>query len=344
MRIVHAVRSDAYAGVERYVVQVACALQERGHEVRVIGGDPHIVPGHLPRAVRWSPATTTGDVLRRLWSLGGVDVVHAHMTAAEVATVLSKPRHRARVVATRHLAAPRGATRSHRLAGRLLSLAVDLEIAPSGFAAAFVNGPTLVIHNGVESQPQAPLTARRVVMLGRLEPEKRPDVGLRAWARSGLEGLGWRLTVAGAGSQLPRCLRLVEDLGVRGSVEFAGYVADPGALLASASMLLAPSPVESFGLAVVEAMARGVPAVAAAGGGHLETLGPQWPSFPPGDVDAAAALLRTWASDAALLGSFGATARRRQRDLFTVERHIAALETSYRDLTSAHVSVPGHDT
>ncbi len=44
LNVVQVVRSDAFAGVERYVSQVSATLATRGHRVSVIGGDPTRMP------------------------------------------------------------------------------------------------------------------------------------------------------------------------------------------------------------------------------------------------------------------------------------------------------------
>ncbi len=67
-------------------------------------------------------------------------------------------------------------------------------------------------------------------------------------------------------------------------MELVGHVAETDALLAGASILLAPAPREPFGLSVVEAMAHGLPVVAAGGGAHLETVGDDGLLFPRGDT------------------------------------------------------------
>ena len=129
-----------------------------------------------------------------------------------------------------------------------------------------------------------------VVMLQRLDEEKAPDVGLRAWAASGLADRGWRLVVAGTGVLRPDLERPGRpSWAAPDRWTFAGQVADTDGLLAGASVLLAPAPAEPFGLSVVEAMSHGLAVVAAAGGAHVETVADAGLLFPPGDADAAAA-------------------------------------------------------
>ncbi len=114
----------------------------------------------------------------------------------------------------------------------------------------------------------------------------------------------------------------------------------PIGLLAGSSVLLAPAPLEPFGLSVVEAMAHGLPVVAAGGGAHLETVGEDGLLFPPGDAPAAAAALARLGGDPALRRSVGDALRHRQQDRFTLTGHVDRLERLYREVADG-VRRPG---
>jgi glycosyltransferase involved in cell wall biosynthesis len=112
---------------------------------------------------------------------------------------------------------------------------------------------------------------------GRLEREKGIDLLLRAFARVRSHRPGARLRVLGDGPRRAGLERLAEDLGIRSEVSFEGRVPFGGVeeALSEAWALLAPSlwP-EPLGLTAIEAIARGVPAIASAGGGFAETVEP----------------------------------------------------------------------
>ena len=131
-------------------------------------------------------------------------------------------------------------------------------------------------------------------MAQRLQPEKHSEVGLRAFARSGLADAGWALEIAGVGDERDHLERIARELGVAEDVRFLGFRSDVGDLMRRSGVLLATSPFEHFGLTVLEAMAAGLPVVATAAGGHVEMLGGSTDTglFPPDDAAAAAALLR----------------------------------------------------
>jgi alpha-1,6-mannosyltransferase len=101
-----------------------------------------------------------------------------------------------------------------------------------------------------------------LVMCSRLSPEKKPDTALHVLARLRDSGVDASLVVAGEG---PLRARLTAHArAARLPVTFLGHIAsrdDLSALLASADVALAPGPVETFGLAALEALSSGTPVV-----------------------------------------------------------------------------------
>jgi alpha-1,6-mannosyltransferase len=99
-----------------------------------------------------------------------------------------------------------------------------------------------------------------LVHCSRLSPEKRPDRPIAALAELRRRGVPATLVVIGDG---PR-RRSLETRAAGLPVRFLGHVADRGLLarlLATADVAIAPGPVETFGLAALEALAGGTPVV-----------------------------------------------------------------------------------
>jgi glycosyltransferase involved in cell wall biosynthesis len=329
-RVVQVVRSGSFAGVERYVADISAELARRGWMVTVLGGDSRRMRAQLPATIDHHPAATVMDVARALRMLPRQDVVHAHMTAAELPAALLKRRLGGRLVVTRHFPAVRGSTLPGRLARPLIARQVDAQVAVSRFVAAHVDGASTVIHNGVAPSSRDPAARENtVVVLQRLEPEKDTATALHAWARAGLARRGWRLVIHGRGGREAALRLLAAELGIGATVDFAGFTDEPRAALACCGLLLATAPREPFGLAVVEAMAEATAVLAAAGGAHLETLGEAGAYFEPGDADACAERLTHLACSAREREEIGAALRDRQRAQFTVTGHADRLEAVY---------------
>lgn len=126
---------------------------------------------------------------------------------------------------------------------------------------------------------------------GRLSPEKGLDTLIAALPH--LAAAGAAVWVAGAGS----LERRLAEAAARYPVRVLGFVGDPGrlaAVYAAADVLVVPGEHETFGLAVLEALASGTPVVAAATGGPADLLTPETGLLvPPRDPAAlAAAALR----------------------------------------------------
>lgn len=340
LRVLHAIRSDGFAGVEQFVLRLASAQAAAGHRVAVVGGAAdRMRPGLAAADVAFAPAARTLEVARAVRRYArSVDVVNTHMTAADLGAVIGLTgtrRPRPAIVATRHFAQPRGRVGPVPM-GALLRGRIAAQISISDVVAAAVDGPSTVVHPGVEPrQPgDAQARTRTVLMAQRLEPEKHTQVGIRAFAASGLAGHGWSLDVAGSGSESAALHDLVETLGLDGSVRFLGFRADLPEIMDRAGLLLASCPFEHFGLTVLEAMAGGLPVVAAGAAGHrtmLDGLDPR-AMFRPDDVEAAAASLRSLVDDPAGRDALGVAERERQHRAFSMRAQVEGTDAIYRSV------------
>jgi alpha-1,6-mannosyltransferase len=111
-----------------------------------------------------------------------------------------------------------------------------------------------------------------LVLCSRLSREKRPDLAVEALRVLHLAGCPARLVVAGSGPLAPSLRRRARGL----PVEMVGHLAERSSvasLLGSADVVLAPGPVETFGLAALEALACGTPVVAASTSAVAELVG-----------------------------------------------------------------------
>ena len=113
-----------------------------------------------------------------------------------------------------------------------------------------------------------------LVHCSRLSVEKKPHRSLATLARLRSAGIDAVLVVAGDGPLRRRLERMARRRGL--PVTFAGFITDPKALamlLATADVVVAPGPVETFGLAALEALACGTPVVVSADSALPEVIG-----------------------------------------------------------------------
>ncbi|WP_018154917.1 glycosyltransferase family 4 protein [Demetria terragena] len=331
MHVVHLVVSDRLAGVEHYIARLARAQAAAGEHVTILGGQVVDMRTAAGPQVQVHPVATLTAGIRALRALHTrPDIINTHMTSADLAAARSLTG--ARLVSTRHFPAVRGSGTTRRALLRPLSRLLAAQISVSRFVADAIDEPSVVVPSGVPTRATVDRRGlRRIAVLGRLEHEKNTRLALDAFAASGLAARGWSLEVIGSGSRWGSLHRRTEILGITDAVRFHGHLTDPSAVLDSTSALLAPCSVEALGLAALEAMAAGLPVVAARAGGHLETVGAACPDllFEPDDVTAASALLRRIAESPTWATASGRQLRDLQRRDFTLERQVAATAGAY---------------
>jgi glycosyltransferase involved in cell wall biosynthesis len=182
-----------------------------------------------------------------------------------------------------------------------------------------------------------------VLYFGRLDWfQKGLDVLLAAFARLAAERPGLELKLAGRGRDADRVRRRARDLGIETRVSVLGGVSDEERLrlLSGALLLMMPSRFEGFGMVAAEAMAAGVPVVAAASGSLPEVVAAPAGGVlvPPADPDAlaeAAARLLDNDLHRVKLSHSARVSAERFRWRVVAERHFAFLKE-----IAAHGPVP----
>lgn len=303
-----------------------------------------------------------GHYLRGRWRQERPDVVHAHFWMSGVAALAGargldvpvvQTFHALGVVKRRHQGADDTSP-----AGRVdmeLAVARDVDTviatcADEAAELARMGVPTArvaIVPCGVDTraftrngQAAARRGRRRILAVTRLVRRKGLDTVLHAVA----EVPETDLVVAGgpAAARLAddpeyrRLTRLVAELGVAARVDFRGQVprTDMPALIRSADLVVAVPWYEPFGMVPLEAMACGVPVVASAVGGHLDTVvdGVTGALVPPRDPGALARRLTDLLADPVLPG-YGAAAAQRARSRYSwerVSRQVAAVYEQVR--------------
>ena len=202
---------------------------------------------------------------------------------------------------------------SLRLALRRMLQRADAVTACSQFvldelaAFASIRATTVVIPNGVAPEDfagnmRALDQSPYVLAVGRLVTQKGFDVLIEALATEQLASID--LVIAGDGPERASLEQLAGRRGVDGRVHFVGAVdrSQLSALLGRAEVFAFPSRSEPFGIALLEAMAAGVPSVATRAGGVTEFAHHDENALlvPPDDSDALASALGRLHSDESL--------------------------------------------
>jgi glycosyltransferase involved in cell wall biosynthesis len=294
--------------------------------------------------------------LARLLRRERPEVFHAHMsspvackwglTAAVLARVPA-------VLGTVQVGAYEPPDRSAYWQLRALARGVDRYLAVSREIAAELTGDldwpqekVEVVYNAVDVEraavPAPPGlreqlggndTRPLVLTPARLNPQK----GHRALLEAIAEVPEALLLFAGDGPEQAPLEAEAERLEVADRVRFLGRRKDVPQLLATCDVFALPSLYEGSSLAVLEAMAAGIPIVSSAIGGTDELIedGRSGLLVPPGDAKALAGALRRVLADGELRASLAAAARERVDDGLTREQMAGRVTGVYRELLGA---------
>ena len=282
-------------------------------------------------------APALGRALDRLYASWRFDVVHAHCLAppGHAAARWIRRRRASAFVLSAHgpdmINVPANSSVGRRACVAAMA-AADLVLANSTWAARRCEEiagrplPVRVVHLGADVPPDAHKSngAVRMVTVAHLVARKRHEVVLRALARLDPARRPEYLVI-GDGPCRPGLEQLAAELGVADHVRFLGQLENREAVARAAGcdLFVMPGVEEPFGVAFVEAMAAGLPAIGSRGEGGPEDIaaaGPGMILVEPDDPAGLAAVLDRLTADRSELARLGAAARETVAANFTWER------------------------
>lgn len=350
------------AGAERCVYDLATRLPAEGIAVEAVA----LRGGAMADALRQAgvPVHVLGvrckcDLLRlgaltRILRNGRFDILHTHLFHADLAGRLANRSARVRhVVHSVHVAERRW--RPWRFAWTRWGAYDRIVCVSAGVRdhhAARTHLPPQryqVIHNGVDAdrfrRSESARKARRAewgvgeddvlcAFVGRLDKQKGVDDLLSAFAAATRQRTGLRLVLAGEGPLRHRLERRIAQEGLAGRAQMLGFTSAVPEVLSAADVFLQPSRWEGFCLAAAEAMAAGLPVVAADVPGLNEVVADGLTGIlcEPGDTAAFAAAIVALADAPQRRAALGEAGRQRVEDEFRIERFIARHAELYRQV------------
>lgn len=369
VRVLQVITSLA-GGAGRHAVDLARHLDRGRYQVELAFGPGYPLDGMLAafgvphHHLRWKRsldplATGLGAVdLLRLLQERRYDVLHAHCSLAGVlGRVLGAFRRVPCVFFTVHEFASRDHQPGWR---RRLALAIERGMDPFThryFVSTRIFKDLLVtkriaseekvtvIPHGIEAAAlpscEDRRTARELMGLeeddlavgtaSRLEPQKGLSHLVEAFPRVVAAEPRARLVVLGDGPLRPALEEQAARLRLGSRVLFLGWRDDLGRLLPGLDLFCLASLWESFGYALLEAMAAAVPVVATRVGGVAEVVddGREGRLVPPADGVALAAAILALLGDPAGRRALGESGRTKVSSQFTLEGMASAYERSY---------------
>ena len=363
MRIVQLISQTVIGGAESYGHTLACELAQRGHSVRLLANRANgpllerscpaeFVSEALSRNSRLDPAILR-FLLRHLRELRP-HVLHAHNFGANSwARVLGTFFPEMAVVCHVHSGRmvthyPRRRVYLDRLMYRRADAVIVLNNEQVTFLEERLQVPRDRVHlmpNGIDMtrfSPPAPgkRSAMHVVCVASLTPVKDHPTLLKAWALVHSQVPEARLTLVGDGELRSRLEEQARGLGLGESVEFAGLRSDVMPYLERAGIFVLSSLREAMPLALLEAMATGMAAIATDVGGIPEMIedGFNGRLVRPGDVDTLAHRLIQMLKDPTRQTRLGAAARETVVRRYSLTASIDQLESLYEKLAGRRTS------
>jgi len=338
-------------GAQIAAFRLSAGLRRHGIETRLIAGDSTPEGVRLAREYGLEPECFNDRLTGLQWTpsprfaawlaprLAGADLVHAHMFGAWWAAAGVVPAG-VPLVASEHNAYNwPGASYDRELRAALPR--IDRFYAHGPHAMEYLRAagmPPKRLRKGRSSidglcRPLPDLPSPRIVYVGRLAPDKGPDVLVDALALLPHPAPAF---VVGEGRMRTALERRVRELGLAQRVTFTGWQREPGGWVAGATMLVAPSREEAWSQTVVRAMVlrtpvvaaavEGLPAVLADGRGILVP-----PEDPPALARAMTEVLAGRRPDLAAAYDYASA--------FTAERAAAEYAAAYRELMPGIVTV-----
>src|SRR5437868_1198132 len=366
MRILQICSAREIGGGERHFADLAGALAARGHEVYAALAPASPLRAELDQLpashIIMLPLRNALDVpsalaLARFVREHQIEIIHAHVARDYPLAALAARRVRnARLVITRHVPFPMN--KLHRLTlanvARVIAVSAPVaqglraqKISPADKIRVVSNGIDLARAAAIEREAARAEWRRRlhapaallVGTVGDLSPVKGQDVFVRAAAEVCARGLNnVEFLIVGADTSAKARTRaqleqLIAAHKLEGRVRLLGRVDALASFLSALDVYVSASRAEAFGLALVEAMACGVPVVATATDGSRDIIedGTTGRLVPIGAPEALADALVALLNDADARAMLGAHAHAATHARFGLARMVEETEQVYRE-------------
>lgn len=354
-------RSDAMAGAQRHVYELARGLQAAGHVVTVIAGAGPFIDDvraagisawPVPELIRAIDPITDARALAHLHTAlraFNPDLISTHTTKAGwlgrvVGKMMGVPvlvtAHGWLLEPDRRLAAWQRVAKLAEQATAPLADAIlcvshyDRQIALTHRIAPA--DKLRMVHNALPDTdvPLADpgISPPKLIMVARFESPKDPLTAIAALAR--LRGLDWTCELIGDGPTRAGAEQAVAEHRLGDRIQFLGTRDDVPTRLAEAQLFMLITRREGFPIAVLEAMRAGLPVVASDVGGIGEAVieGETGSLVRPGDPAALADALAPLLRDPTLRLHQGHAGRRRFNDEFGFATHVRRIWAVYAEL------------
>lgn len=365
MRILQISSAESLGGGERHLADLANGLVDRGQDVFIALRPRSALNEELTKVPKQNITTLTlrnsldvksARELARLVRKKDIQIVHAHMARDyPLAAYAVRRNSGARLILTRHVLFPLNRLHRITLAKASRIIAVSQAVASQLHADKVIQPDKItVVLNGIDVRRfalareqfqhqeflrrwQLPGQSILVGTVGELTPLKGHQDFLLAAAEISKQIPGCTFIIAGIehspdGRNEAQIERLIDELNLRNQVRRVSWLDELAQLYCALDVFVSASHTESFGLAIVEAMASCTAVVATQTAGAREIVrdGETGLLTRIGNPNELAAAIQSLLSDEASRLRIAAAAQRDVAERFSLERMIDETEKIYR--------------
>ena len=356
MKILQISSAASFGGGERYFADLTKSLVWRGHDLYAVVRPKSPLIGHLEidrEKIKTLPLRNSLDVpsaheLARFVARNGIEVVHAHLARDySLAAYAARRNRQTKFIVTRHVLFQLSRLHRHTLARAHRVIAVSNAVARELRAQRIVSdGQLVVVTNGVDvdrfyvdfdraeflKSLGLPAGVPLIGSIGELRTLKRHDDFIRAAAIVAARFPETHFVLAGVGEVRKQLETLVNELGLNERFYFLGWLDDAEKLLCAMDVFVSASETESFGLAIVEAMAAETAVVATATEGAREVIEDQKTGLlvPIGDVERIAGSVINLLSDPEKRRTIATQSAQSAAKKFSLTRMVDEVLKAYR--------------
>ncbi|MCW3095522.1 MAG: glycosyltransferase family 1 protein [Chthonomonadaceae bacterium] len=360
--------SDVFAGTERYMLDLGCALSDLGVAAMIACPTPSLLAERASaEGLTVIPVPKAGLINRpavrtlvELFQSGQLDIVHANNGRTSLASALAvRQARKGRFVATQHFLDPEHVSHTgvkaivfhaaHRWVSKYMAHCIAISEAARAGVLRRGEAPeqkVTTVLNGIRPLDPEKLSSPAQIRVGlaigadtplvvcaaRLEREKdvRSLIAAMTDVRAAFPDV--RCVVAGQGAQQETLTAQINAAGLQDTVQLLGFRTDAQALIQAGDVFVLPSLAEPFGLVILEAMALGRPVIATDAGGPREIVeeGVTGLLVPPSDPPALAAAIRKLLADRQGTETMGRRGQERFQARFTAARMAQDMLALYR--------------
>ncbi len=358
MKILHVINTLSPAGAEILLSVIAPAIKKKGLDIEISTiykyenkslydtlRRENIVVHSLDFSFRYDPRIYRA--LKKLTYAGNYDIIHAHLFPALYWTALCGPRCKKLIVSEHSSYNTRRSSVVFKIIERFIYKRYSLIFCISNSVKAALSqwlpeygNKMVTIYNGIDLDKFAqalpleraaiglPESGHVAAMVSRIDLNAK-DHKTIIWAATAFADL--YVLFIGGGERLDVLQALARHLNVEDRIRFLGYRSDIPSLLRLCDVYIHSSNWEGFGLAVVEAMACGIPVIASDIEGLNEVIrnGESGLLFKKGDSGDLAEKIRVLLDDKALIERLKKGGLARARD-FSVSATVDKFISWYR--------------